>query len=135
MQLSIPVAPGELLDKLTILEIKAERIADPDKLANVRRELELLDSVWREAGQENDEIASLRADLKQVNEALWQIEDDIRDEEREGRFGERFIALARAVYVTNDQRAAIKKAINLALGSVIVEEKSYSDYGRGIAES
>ena len=134
MQLSIPVAPGELLDKLTILEIKAERIADPDKLANVRRELELLDSVWREAGQENDEIASLRADLKQVNEALWQIEDDIRDEEREGRFGERFIALARAVYVTNDQRAAIKKAINLALGSVIVEEKSYSDYGRGIAE-
>lgn len=134
MQLSIPVAPGELLDKLTILEIKAERIADPDKLANVRRELELLDTVWREAGQENDEIASLRADLKQVNEALWQIEDDIRDEEREGRFGERFIALARAVYVTNDQRAAIKKAINLALGSVIVEEKSYSDYGRGMAE-
>ncbi|MCC5866253.1 MAG: hypothetical protein JJU31_14110 [Wenzhouxiangella sp.] len=134
MQLSIPVAPGELLDKLTILEIKAERIADPDKLANVRRELELLDSVWREAGLDNEEVASLRADLKQVNEALWQIEDDIRDEEREGRFGERFIALARSVYVTNDQRAAIKKAINLALGSVIVEEKSYSDYGRGIAD-
>ncbi len=128
MQLSIPVAPGELLDKLTILEIKSERIADLDKLVNVRRELEMLDSVWREAGLDSDEIASLRADLKQVNEALWQIEDDIRDEERAGRFGDRFIELARAVYVTNDQRAAIKKAINLALGSAIVEEKSYRDY-------
>ncbi|TVQ41173.1 MAG: hypothetical protein EA370_02560 [Wenzhouxiangella sp.] len=128
MQLTIPVAPGELLDKLTILEIKAERIEQPDKLANVQRELELLTSVWDQARLENERIAALRTQLRQVNESLWQIEDDIREEERHGRFGERFIELARSVYVTNDRRAAIKKAINVELGSVIVEEKSYRDY-------
>ena len=128
MELSIPVSPGELLDKLTILEIKAERIREADKLANVRRELALLDAVWRDAAPETEPVGRLRAELKQVNEALWQIEDDIREQERSGRFGERFIALARSVYVTNDRRAAIKKAINLELGSAIVEEKSYRDY-------
>ncbi len=128
MELSIPVSPGELLDKLTILEIKAERIREADKLANVRRELALLDAVWRDAALETEPVGRLRAELKQVNEALWQIEDDIREQERSGRFGERFIALARSVYVTNDRRAAIKKAINLELGSAIVEEKSYRDY-------
>ncbi len=128
MELSIPVSPGELLDKLTILEIKAERIREADKLANVRRELALLDAVWRDAALETEPVGRLRAELKQVNEALWQIEDDIREQERSGRFGERFIALARSVYVTNDRRAAIKKAINVELGSAIVEEKSYRDY-------
>jgi hypothetical protein len=128
MELLTPISPGELLDKLTILDIKSERILDPAKLANVRHERELLEQVWRDSGLETEAIRELRADLKRVNEALWVIEDDIRDEERQGRFGERFIELARAVYVTNDERAAIKKQINLALGSAIVEEKSYQEY-------
>ncbi len=128
MQLMTPVSPGELLDKLTILEIKAERIDDAGKLANVGHERQLLEEVWRRSGLENEEAVRLRAELKAVNERLWDIEDSIRDEERAGRFGERFIELARAVYVTNDERAAIKKAINLELGSKIVEEKSYSKY-------
>ncbi|MEE4329575.1 MAG: DUF6165 family protein [Wenzhouxiangella sp.] len=129
--LLIPVAPGELLDKLTILDIKSERIGDPDKLANVRRERELLDQVWRDSGLESEEIFALREHLKSVNESLWEIEDAIRDEERAGRFGKRFIELARSVYLTNDKRAALKKAINQALGSDIVEEKSYRDYRSG----
>ncbi len=128
MQLMTPVSPGELLDKLTILEIKAERIDDAGKLANVGHERQLLEEVWRRSELENEEAVRLRAELKAVNERLWDIEDSIRDEERAGRFGERFIELARAVYVTNDERAAIKKAINLELGSKIVEEKSYSKY-------
>lgn len=128
MHLLTPVSPGELLDKLTILDIKIERITDAAKLANVRRERELLEQVWQESGLETEVVRELRAVLKAVNEKLWVIEDDIRDEERAGRFGQRFIELARAVYVTNDERAAIKKAINQSLGSEIVEEKSYSDY-------
>jgi|SRR6056297_599079 len=123
-----PVSPGELLDKLTILDIKSERIEDADKLANIALEKRLLEKVWRESGLETEEIVRLRAQLKTINEQLWEIEDDIRDEERARRFEDRFIELARAVYVTNDQRSSIKKAINLALGSNIVEEKSYSDY-------
>jgi hypothetical protein len=123
-----PVSPGELLDKLTILDIKSERITDSDKLANVAHEQQLLESVWRESKLETPETVRLRAELKKINEKLWEIEDAIRDEERARRFGERFIELARAVYVTNDERAAVKKAINEALGSKIVEEKSYSDY-------
>ena len=130
MHLLTPVSPGELLDKLTILDIKIERITDAAKLANVRRERELLEQVWQASGLESAAVRELRAALKAVNERLWVIEDDIRDEERAGRFGPRFIELARAVYVTNDERAAIKKAINQALGSEIVEEKSYSDYRR-----
>lgn len=128
MHLLTPVSPGELLDKLTILDIKSERITDPAKLANVRRERELLERVWRDSAMETGAVRALRGDLKTVNEKLWVIEDAIREEERAGRFGERFIELARSVYVTNDERAAIKKAINQALGSEIVEEKSYSDY-------
>lgn len=128
MQLLTPVSPGELLDKLTILDIKSERITDAQKLANVQHERRLLENVWRQSGLENDQIVRLRADLKAVNEKLWHIEDAIRDEERAGRFGERFIELARSVYVTNDERAALKKAINQTLGSKIVEEKSYQEY-------
>ena len=127
-EILIPISPGELLDKITILQIKSERIADPAKVANVRTELEMLDAVWRQAVDEDGEIAALTAELKSVNEALWEIEDDIRDEERNRRFGERFIELARAVYVTNDERANAKKKVNLHLNSSIVEEKSYQDY-------
>jgi len=127
-EILIPISPGELLDKITILQIKSERIADPAKVTNVRTELEMLDKVWRQAVDEDDEIAALTAELKSINEALWEIEDDIRDEERNRRFGERFIELARAVYVTNDERANAKKKVNLHLNSSIVEEKSYQDY-------
>jgi len=117
-----------LLDKITILQIKAERISDPAKVANVKTELDLLSKVWNETIEADAEIAALTAELKSINEALWEIEDDIRDEERHLRFGERFIELARAVYVTNDDRANAKKKVNLHLNSTIVEEKSYQDY-------
>ena len=124
----IPISPGELLDKITILEIKSERIADPAKVANVRTELKMLSKVWDEAIDATAELDEMRAELKAINERLWEIEDDIRDEERNRRFGERFIELARAVYVTNDERAAVKKRVNLHFDSKIVEEKSYQDY-------
>ena len=127
-EILIPISPGELLDKITILQIKAERIADPAKVANVKTELDMLEKVWREAVADDAEIRALGAELKAINEALWEIEDDIRDEERNRRFGERFIELARAVYVTNDERANAKKKVNLHLKSNIVEEKSYQDY-------
>ncbi len=130
MALLIPVSPGELLDKLTILDIKARRITDPAKLANVRRERQLLEQVWADSGLDHGAIGELHARLLAVNEKLWSIEDEIRDQEAVGRFGTRFIELARSVYLTNDERAAIKKAINQRLGSEIVEEKSYRDHGR-----
>ena len=127
-EILIPISPGELLDKITILQIKAERIADPVKVANVKTELDMLSKVWNETVEIDTEITALTAELKSVNEALWEIEDDIRDQERGKRFGERFIELARAVYVTNDERANAKKKVNLHLNSTIVEEKSYPDY-------
>jgi prefoldin subunit 5 len=127
-EILIPISPGELLDKITILRIKAARISDADKLANVRQELEMLEAVWSAAVKEDNTINQLTAELTSINETLWDIEDDIRDEERHKRFGERFIELARSVYVTNDQRAEAKKKVNLHLGSSIVEEKSYQDY-------
>ncbi len=127
-EILIPISPGELLDKITILQIKAERIEDPAKVANVKTELDMLQQVWQEKVEDDDTIAALAAELKSINEALWEIEDDIRDEERNRRFGERFIELARAVYVTNDKRADAKKRVNLHLNSSIVEEKSYQDY-------
>lgn len=127
-QISAPVSFGELIDKITILQIKSERMTDPDKLNNVRHELDVLTSTWDAAPESATDIRDPWARLKAVNEALWEIEDDIRDEERAKRFGERFVELARAVYVTNDQRAALKKEINVALGSDLVEEKSYADY-------
>lgn len=128
MKLMIPVSPGELLDKLTILEIKLDRIEDEAKLANVRREHELLSGVWRKADASDEAVDDLRESLRSVNERLWDIEDAIRDEEREKRFGERFVELARSVYQRNDERAALKKRINELLGSQIVEEKSYREY-------
>ena len=127
-EILIPISPGELLDKITILQIKAERITDPVKAANVKTELDMLSKVWDESVESDDVITTLSAELKSINERLWEIEDDIRDEERNRRFGERFVELARAVYVTNDERANAKKKVNLHLNSTIVEEKSYQDY-------
>ena len=127
-EILVPISPGELLDKITILEIKAERIDKPEKVANVRHELELLSKVWSDSVIEGKVVADLHRQLKTINEELWEIEDDIRDEERQNRFGEKFIALARAVYVTNDKRAQAKKEVNLHLGSEIIEEKSYRNY-------
>ncbi len=123
-----PISPGELLDKLTILQIKCEQISDPDKLQNVENERALLQAVVDRHIPVKEDIAALAVDLHNVNQQLWDIEDDIRDCERVGDFGDKFISLARAVYVTNDRRAALKKQINQALGSAIVEEKSYAEY-------
>ena len=127
-EILVPVSFGELLDKIAILQIKSERMTDPAKLANVRKELEALERTWMAHPAAGNDIVRLRAELKAVNERLWKIEDDIRDEERAQRFGEEFIRLARAVYFENDERARIKKDINVALGSAYVEEKSYQDY-------
>lgn len=126
--LQVEVSPGELIDKITILEIKAERIADPDKLANVHRELRSLTATRKEALDTSPELDEFTAELRRINEQLWEIEDDIRDCERKSDFGERFIELARAVYRTNDRRAAAKRGINELLGSELVEEKDYADY-------
>lgn len=126
--IQVPVSPGEVLDKITILEIKSERMSDPDKLANVRAELALLQETWSKAVREDDVVRGLHAQLREINEALWVIEDDIRDKERVKEFDQRFIELARAVYFTNDRRSAVKKQLNLHLGSQIIEEKSYQDY-------
>lgn len=127
-EISVPVSFGELLDKIAILEIKAERIRDEAKLANVRRELEALQATWAAHPASRLDIAALRAALKAVNERLWVIEDDIRMKEKAQAFDAEFVRLARAVYFENDERAKVKKDINLALGSTYVEEKSYSDY-------
>lgn len=127
-EISVPVSFGELLDKIAILEIKAERIRDAGKLVNVERELEALRAMWAAHPASRTDIAALRAALKDVNLRLWIIEDDIRLKEKAQAFDLEFIRLARAVYFENDERAKIKKAINLALGSTYVEEKSYEDY-------
>jgi hypothetical protein len=126
--IQVPVSPGEVLDKITILEIKSERISDAAKVANVNRELELLSASWLEAVEQDDTVRRIHAELKAINEALWEIEDDVRDKERAREFDQVFIELARSVYVTNDQRANAKKELNIYLGSEIVEEKSYQDY-------
>ncbi len=128
MLLNVQTAPGEFLDRLVILEIKSERIADPGKLANVRRELELLRATWAASPLAARDVAASVAALKAVNEALWEIEDRIRACEAEARFDAEFIDLARSVYRTNDRRAAIKRELNLALGSDLLEEKSYTEY-------
>lgn len=127
-QIQAPVSFGELIDKITILEIKIARIADASKVANVRRELELLEGTWQAHEAASRDIGAERAQLKAVNEALWDIEDRIRLKEKAKSFDEQFIELARSVYVRNDERAAVKRAINLKLGSTLVEEKSYQDY-------
>jgi Family of unknown function (DUF6165) len=124
----IPVSPGELLDKITILRIKVARILDGAKLANVKLELALLERAWSDAGGATQDVSQHEHALHHVNEQLWDIEDRIRDKEARQTFDREFIELARAVYVSNDERAAIKKRVNELLGSRIVEEKSYKPY-------
>jgi hypothetical protein len=124
----VPISPGELLDKITILRIKATRMTEPAKLGNVRLELELLEGTWRTSGFAGTNISGDERALHEVNERLWDIEDRIREKEAHQSFDRDFIELARAVYMYNDERAAIKKRINIALGSRIVEEKSYKPY-------
>jgi hypothetical protein len=130
-ELSVPISAGELIDKITILEIKSERIRDAAKLANVRTELDLLNATWSRHPFARVDIADARARLKAVNEALWDIEDRIRLKEKAQAFDAEFVELARAVYFRNDERAAVKRDINLKLGSTLVEEKSYEDYRSG----
>jgi hypothetical protein len=126
--ISVPVSFGELLDKMSILQIKLERIDDPAKRANVNRELQALRVTWEHAPESKQDLAETLAALKRVNEQLWEIEDEIRDHEREQRFDARFIELARSVYITNDERARLKRVLNEQLGSALVEEKSYAAY-------
>ena len=127
-EISVEISAGELIDKITILEIKAGRLEDPAQLANVRTELESLMAARDAALTPSSELSELMARLKAVNEKLWQIEDDIRDCERNEEFEARFVELARAIYMNNDERAALKRRINELLGSRIVEEKSYAPY-------
>ncbi len=128
MNLSAEISVGEFLDKMTILEIKSERIHDSAKLENIRRELDTLRRTWAESPFSEQDLRAEVAELKQINERLWQIEDDIRDREAAGDFGPAFIELARSVYISNDERAAVKRRINLKVGSELIEEKSYADY-------
>jgi hypothetical protein len=128
MSILAPISAGELVDKITILRVKAQRIGDPVKEANVRKELALLETTAREHLPQSVAIARLTEELTAVNAALWDIEDGKRDCERRQDFGPDFVALARRVYIDNDRRAAIKRAINEAAGSEIVEEKSYKPY-------
>jgi hypothetical protein len=129
MPVQVPVSVGELLDKLTILAIKLERISDGAKRANIAREQEALETVVAAAGlRAAAGVAELEAELRRVNEQLWEIEDSIREHERQQRFDAAFIVLARAVYRTNDQRADFKRRINALVGSELVEEKSYAAY-------
>jgi len=127
-EIRVPISPGELIDKITILEIKAERIGDAKKVANVKHELSLLLVTWKESPYSATDIQAEWTALRDINAKLWVIEDDIRDKERDQQFDARFIELARAVYFINDERAAVKRKINERLGSTIVEEKSYKDY-------
>lgn len=126
--IKVPISPGELLDKITILRIKSTRMSDPQKVANVRMELQALEETWRGSAFARAGIGADVNALLEVNERLWVIEDGIRDKERAQAFDAEFIRLARAVYFENDERAAIKRRINLKLGSSIVEEKSYAEY-------
>ena len=127
-EIKVPISPGELLDKITILTIKSRRMTDPKKLANVRLELHALEEIWENSAQAGIDVQSDVQALLEVNERLWVIEDDIRDKERAQAFDADFIRLARAVYIENVERAAVKRRLNIKLGSDLVEEKSYSDY-------
>ena len=129
--IQVPVSYGELIDKITILEIKSKQMTDPAKLANVRNELDQLNATWAAHPAAATDIADERARLLGVNETLWDIEDRIRLKEKAQAFDQEFIELARAVYFRNDERAAVKREINLKLGSQLVEEKSYQDYKAG----
>ena len=128
MSIKIELSIGELLDKISILQIKAERIDDPSKVKNINKELDVLMSLWNDSPYSDTNLSSEINELKNINEALWDIEDKIRDKERNQLFDKDFIELARSVYFTNDKRAEIKRIINGKTGSELIEEKSYSDY-------
>ena len=128
LQLLVPISVGELIDKITILQIKQKKAEDKDKLANVERELNELASTWEDSKPANMDFSELEKQLMQVNETLWEIEDQIRAKEAASLYDEEFIQLARSVYMQNDHRAALKKEINLLSGSTLVEEKLYQKY-------
>jgi hypothetical protein len=123
----VEISNGELLDKFSILEIKMGNITDPSKLTNVENEYRELASDCTDLLR-NSSISTLYSELKSINQRLWTVEDDIRECERRKDFGQEFVSLAREVYFTNDERARVKKEINLASGSSLVEEKSYQAY-------
>ena len=128
MSIKVELSVGELLDKISILQIKTERIEDQSKLENINKELDALMSLWKDSIYSNSNLEAEINDLKAINEELWDIEDKIRDKERNQVFDKGFIELARAVYITNDKRADVKRIINSKTGSELIEEKSYSDY-------
>ena len=128
MSIKIELSVGELLDKISILQIKAERINDSSKVKNINKELDVLMSLWNDSPYSGTNLSPEINELKNINEALWDIEDKIRDKERNQLFDKDFIELARSVYFTNDKRAEIKRIINGKTGSELIEEKSYSDY-------
>jgi hypothetical protein len=128
VSVQVEVSPGELIDKITILEIKQARIIDAAKRRNVEVELETLSAAVEANLEPSDELATLKGDLRSVNEALWDVEDELRVLERDRDFGARFVELARAVYHRNDRRAALKRKINELLGSRLIEEKQYVAY-------
>ena len=127
-QINIPISPGELVDKITILEIKKEFIVDSNKLKNINYEYNLLMKIYNDDVSKTDGVDVLKTKLKNINLSLWKIEDDIRDCERDKIFDNTFVELARSVYFTNDKRSKVKLEINLLLNSSLVEEKSYKDY-------
>lgn len=129
MNINVEISIGEFFDKVTILEIKSERITDEAKLINVNNELDALNALLDTLPISRDDVADEVAELKSINEALWVIEDDIREKERAKVFDGEFVELARSVYFTNDKRSDVKRAINLKLGSDFIEEKSYEEYG------
>ena len=128
MSIKVELSVGELIDKISILQIKAERIIDRSKLENINKELDVLMSLWKDSINSNNNLESEINDLKAINEELWDIEDKIRDKERNQVFDKGFIELARSVYIKNDRRAEIKRIINSKTGSELIEEKSYSNY-------
>ena len=128
MSIKIDVSFGELLDKLTILEIKFERIDDEKKIANIKRELEVLTNTWITSGVDVASVDNERIELKHINESLWDIEDAIRRQEAANSFGTEFVSLARNVYKINDKRSEVKRLVNEKLGSTLIEEKSYQPY-------
>ena len=130
MNITVEVSTGEFLDKISILEIKSERIQDASKLSNINKELEILKKTWAESPASQTDVSTLMAELKTINETLWDIEDRIRIKESQSAFDEEFIELSRSVYITNDRRSDVKRQLNQALGSNLMEEKSYADYQR-----
>jgi hypothetical protein len=128
MNVNVEISIGEFFDKITILEIKKERIGNAEKLVNINKELDGLNELLKKLPFTREDVADEVTELKKINEALWVIEDDIREKESKKMFDDKFIELARAVYITNDKRSDVKRDINMKLGSDFVEEKSYEDY-------